>query len=166
MTAETDWIDLAGRLGLDYEPESVSAEFIPVLAHVRSVIGNGNYWQVSEDELFDLYCLCRISGAKVVIETGDTGVFKDMELIRELYHPQISLLPIGGYYTMHVKEATYAASMLRSKYTIPMHYNTFDAIRSDPVLFKNNVEKAGYSSVIIAEVGKEIKFDDSGNRLD
>lgn len=70
MTAETDWIDLAGRLGLNYDPKSVSAEFIPILAHVRSAIGNGNYWQVSEDELFDLYCLCRISGAKVVIETG------------------------------------------------------------------------------------------------
>ena len=101
-----------------------------------------------------------------IYHAGDTGVFKDMELIRELYHPQISLLPIGGYYTMHVKEATYAASMLRSKYTVPMHYNTFDAIKSDPAIFKSNVEKAGYSSVIIAEIGKEIKFDDSGNRLD
>ncbi len=101
-----------------------------------------------------------------IYHAGDTGVFGDMELIRDLYHPEVSLLPIGGYYTMHVKEATLAASLLKSKYTIPMHYNTFDAIKSDPNLFKSEVEKTGNSTVIIAEVGKEIRFDESGKRLD
>jgi hypothetical protein len=27
-------------------------------------------------------------------------VFKDMELIRELYHPEVALLPIGSHYVM------------------------------------------------------------------
>ncbi|WP_188681646.1 metal-dependent hydrolase [Thermogymnomonas acidicola] len=80
---------------------------------------------------------------------GDTGVFKDMELIGELYRPQISMLPIGGFYTMSPREAAYAVKMLRSKVTIPMHYNTFDAIKQDPQKFKVEAEKNGTRVVIM-----------------
>jgi L-ascorbate metabolism protein UlaG (beta-lactamase superfamily) len=56
---------------------------------------------------------------------GDTGVFGDMALIGKLYHPYVSVLPIGGKYTMGIREAAYAMEMLGSPYLIPGHYNTF-----------------------------------------
>ena len=40
----------------------------------------------------------------VLYHAGDTTVFRDMELIRELYAPEVAMLPIGGHYTMgHLK---------------------------------------------------------------
>lgn len=94
-----------------------------------------------------------------VYHAGDTGVFKDMELIQELYKPDISLLPIGGFFTMGPDEATYAAGILKSKVIIPMHYNTFDAIKQDAQEFKKKVEAAHKAKVFVPTVEEEIRFD-------
>src|SRR5207249_6987173 len=45
---------------------------------------------------------------------GDTAVFGDMQIIRDLYTPSIAMLPIGDHYTMGPREAAYA-SKLRSE---------------------------------------------------
>jgi L-ascorbate metabolism protein UlaG (beta-lactamase superfamily) len=67
-----------------------------------------------------------------VYHAGDTAVFKDMELIRELYHPEVALLPIGSHYVMSPKEAALACRMLRPKLVIPMHYGTFPVLTGTP----------------------------------
>jgi L-ascorbate metabolism protein UlaG (beta-lactamase superfamily) len=41
-----------------------------------------------------------IADGPVLYHAGDTAVFSDMQLIRELYHPEIAMLPIGGHFTM------------------------------------------------------------------
>lgn len=71
-------------------------------------------------------------GSKAVYHSGDTGLFKDMKLIGELYKPDVALLPIGSRYTMGPKEASYAAKYLKSKIIVPMHYNTTPLIRQNP----------------------------------
>jgi len=60
-----------------------------------------------------------------VYHSGDTGLFGDMALIRELHRPTIALLPIGGRYTMDVRQASIAARLLKPRVLIPMHYNTY-----------------------------------------
>ena len=54
-----------------------------------------------------------------------------MKLIKELYHPTIAMLPIGGHYTMDVVHAAVAADWLGAKTVIPMHYNTYPEIKAD-----------------------------------
>jgi L-ascorbate metabolism protein UlaG (beta-lactamase superfamily) len=56
---------------------------------------------------------------------GDTGVFGDMAIIRDLYSPEIAIVPVGGKYNMGYREAAYAASLLHPKYLVPIHYDTF-----------------------------------------
>jgi len=56
---------------------------------------------------------------------GDTGLFGDMELIGQLYAPQIAMLPVGGKYNMGSREAAFAAHLIRADVLIPMHYGTF-----------------------------------------
>lgn len=68
---------------------------------------------------------------------GDTNVFSDMQLIRELYAPDIALLPIGGHFTMSPKEAAYAVKLLQPKMVIPMHYGTFEALSGTPQALKD-----------------------------
>jgi L-ascorbate metabolism protein UlaG (beta-lactamase superfamily) len=70
-------------------------------------------------------------GGVPVYFAGDTGVFGDMELIGKLYRPHVAVLPVGGKYCMGVREAAYAAELLRVPVLIPGHYNTFPNQRAD-----------------------------------
>jgi L-ascorbate metabolism protein UlaG (beta-lactamase superfamily) len=64
----------------------------------------------------------------VAYHAGDTAVFKDMELIRELYHPELAMLPIGSHYVMSPAEAALACRLLKPRWVIPMHYGTFPVL--------------------------------------
>ncbi len=68
----------------------------------------------------------------VAYHAGDTAVFKDMELIRDLYHPEVAMLPIGSHYVMSPKEAALACRMLLPRVVIPMHYGTFPVLTGTP----------------------------------
>ncbi len=71
-------------------------------------------------------------GEKVIYHAGDTALFSDMQLIDEYYKPNVGLLPIGGVYTMDIDQAKFACEKYFHFDTlIPMHYNTFPAIKCD-----------------------------------
>jgi L-ascorbate metabolism protein UlaG (beta-lactamase superfamily) len=73
-------------------------------------------------------------GEHRVYHAGDTGLFGDMRsVIGEVHKPDVALLPIGGHFTMDAAQAAIAATWLGVKTIVPMHYNTFDKIRADPV---------------------------------
>ena len=71
------------------------------------------------------------SGARIY-HAGDTNVFGDMAIIRELYAPEIVMLPIGDHYTMGPREAAYACNLLKPKAVIPMHFGTFPVLTGRP----------------------------------
>jgi L-ascorbate metabolism protein UlaG (beta-lactamase superfamily) len=72
---------------------------------------------------------------------GDTGIFASMELIGELYNPEVALLPIGSYYVMDELQAAKAVELLKPKAVIPMHYDTFPVIAADTNKFSQLVSK-------------------------
>lgn len=63
------------------------------------------------------------SGFKVY-HAGDTAVFGDMQLIGELYSPDLALLPIGDRLVMGPYEAAHAARLLGVEHIVPIHYST------------------------------------------
>jgi len=71
------------------------------------------------------------TGVKIY-HSGDTNVFGDMAIIRELYAPEIVMLPIGDHYTMGPREAAYACNLLKPKSVIPMHFATFPVLTGRP----------------------------------
>lgn len=73
-----------------------------------------------------------IDGGPVFYHAGDTAAFLDMQLIRDLYAPEIAFLPIGDYYTMGPKGAAVAAKYLGVKTVIPIHYGTFPILTGTP----------------------------------
>lgn len=92
-----------------------------------------------------------------VYHAGDTGVFLDMKLIGELYNPTVALLPIGGWFTMGIKEAVKAVELIKPKYVVPMHYNTFDLIKVNPEEFAKLVrEKVPEVKPLILRPGEEV----------
>jgi L-ascorbate metabolism protein UlaG (beta-lactamase superfamily) len=71
-----------------------------------------------------------------VYHFGDTAIFGDMALVRELYQPQIGLIPVGDRFTMDGK----AAALAVNRYfdfsdVVPMHYGTFPIIDATPEVF-------------------------------
>jgi L-ascorbate metabolism protein UlaG (beta-lactamase superfamily) len=70
---------------------------------------------------------------------GDTNVFGDMHIIRELYAPEIAMIPIGDHYTMSPREAAYACKLLQPKTVIPMHFGTFPVLTGSPAELKKLV---------------------------
>lgn len=64
--------------------------------------------------------------------SGDTNVFSDMALIRELYSPELAFLPIGDHYTIGPLEAAKAVELLQVKTVVPMHFGTFPLLTGTP----------------------------------
>jgi L-ascorbate metabolism protein UlaG (beta-lactamase superfamily) len=73
-----------------------------------------------------------IADGPVLYHAGDTAVFSDMQLIRDLYRPEVAMLPIGGYFTMGPKEAAVAVKFLSPKTVLPLHFGTFPPLTGTP----------------------------------
>lgn len=84
-----------------------------------------------------------------IYHAGDTAVMSDMALIRELYAPEIALLPIGDLYSMSPREAAVAARMLRPKYVVPMHHGTFPALTGTPDMLREELTKLGVDTEVV-----------------
>ncbi len=95
---------------------------------------------------------------RVVYHAGDTGIFYDMKLIGDLFKPDVALLPIGGWFTMDVRQAVEAVKLIRPRLAIPMHYNTFDVIRADPEEFKRLVEQETETRVQVLRPGESLEI--------
>jgi L-ascorbate metabolism protein UlaG (beta-lactamase superfamily) len=82
-----------------------------------------------------------IDGGPVIYHAGDTSVFSDMQILKDLYSPEVGLLPIGDHYTMGPKAAALAANYLGLKTVIPIHYGTFPQLTGTPEELKMHLEK-------------------------
>jgi len=71
---------------------------------------------------------------------GDTDVFGDMALIRELHAPALAVLPIGDFYTMNPRGAAIAIRLLQPQVVIPAHYGTFPVLTGTPAELQALVE--------------------------
>ncbi len=73
-----------------------------------------------------------LEDGRTIYFAGDTNVFSDMELIAELYKPELAFLPIGDLFTMGPREAAVACRLLNVKSVVPMHFGTFPALTGTP----------------------------------
>jgi L-ascorbate metabolism protein UlaG (beta-lactamase superfamily) len=74
---------------------------------------------------------------------GDTSVFGDMRLIREMYSPTLAFLPIGDLFTMGPEQAAFACDLLGVRQVIPMHYGTFPLLTGTPARLRELVAPKG-----------------------
>lgn len=84
-----------------------------------------------------------VEDGPVLYHAGDTSVFLDMQLIRDLYQPQLAMLPIGDHYTMGPKAAALAAKYLGASAVLPIHYGTFPALTGTPEELSKFLEGSG-----------------------
>ncbi|MDD3071604.1 MAG: metal-dependent hydrolase [Methanoculleus horonobensis] len=98
-----------------------------------------------------------------IYHAGDTALFSDMQLIRDLYRPDVALLPVGGRFTMGPDEAMIAARYVGAPLVIPMHYDTFPAIRQNLEEFKRIIERTTSIRVALLSPGESIGVGPEGS---
>jgi L-ascorbate metabolism protein UlaG (beta-lactamase superfamily) len=84
-----------------------------------------------------------------IYHAGDTRAFSDMQLIRDLYRPDLAMLPIGGHYTMGPDEAALAVGFLGTSDVIPLHYGTFPILAGTPDQFRVALADRGLGDVTV-----------------
>ena len=92
-------------------------------------------------------------GGKRIYHLGDTALFSDLALPRRRGHLDVALMCIGGHYTMDRFDAVVAAEFVGADQVIPCHYNTFPPIETDAHAFKDDVQNAGFSEVVVLDPG-------------
>ena len=81
---------------------------------------------------------------------GDTSLFGDMRLIRELYSPDIACLPIGDVFTMGPEDAARACQMLGVRQVLPIHHGTFPALTGTPADLRQHAAPLGIEVLELA----------------
>jgi L-ascorbate metabolism protein UlaG (beta-lactamase superfamily) len=89
-------------------------------------------------------------GGKTIYHLGDTGLFSDLQLVKQRDDIDVALMCIGGHYTMDRHDGVVAADLVGAKQVIPCHYNTFPPIETDAEAFKSEVKG---SEVVILDPG-------------
>ncbi len=91
-----------------------------------------------------------------VYHAGDTGLFGDMKLIGEMNKVDYFLVPIGDNFTMGPEDALKAVEFVQPRVVIPMHYNTWPVINTDPQAFAARVRDQGKECQVL-NPGEEIQ---------
>jgi L-ascorbate metabolism protein UlaG (beta-lactamase superfamily) len=88
-----------------------------------------------------------LDGGPRVYFAGDTDVFGDMALIRELHRPEVAFLPIGGHFTMDPRGASKAVELLGVTTVVPIHYGTFPILAGTPDALRAELRDRGLGQV-------------------
>jgi L-ascorbate metabolism protein UlaG (beta-lactamase superfamily) len=81
---------------------------------------------------------------------GDTAAFSDMQIIHDLYAPEVAMLPIGDHFVMSPREAAYACKLLRPRYVIPMHFGTFPVLAGTPEQLQQRLAEYKLDTQVVA----------------
>jgi L-ascorbate metabolism protein UlaG (beta-lactamase superfamily) len=99
----------------------------------------------------------QVKGGPTVYHTGDTDVTLDMRQIPERYGKvDVMLACIGGHFTMDARGAALAASYVKPRVVVPMHFGTFPVLTGTPDELKAALK--GAAQVQVLEPGKPARF--------
>ncbi len=85
----------------------------------------------------------RLEGGYTFYHAGDTALFSDMQLIAELYRPELAFLPIGDLFTMGPDQAARACRYLGVRRVVPIHWGTFPPLTGTPAQLEAHLASLG-----------------------
>jgi len=93
--------------------------------------------------------LLRMKG-RTIYHMGDTDFVPEM---KELGKIDVALVPIGGTFTMDIREAVKKVLAIQPEIVIPIHY-----LRSDPQRFKEKVEAKSNIRIVVLQIGESYQL--------
>lgn len=94
--------------------------------------------------------IVKLAGGFTFYHAGDTALFSDMQLIAELYRPELAFLPIGDFYTMDPQQAARACRYLNVRKVVPIHWGTFPVLTGKPQQLVKALEDLGVACEVVA----------------
>ena len=137
-----DVVDMG--VGGTVDVKGLKISMVPAL-HTSSIDDNGQFLYAGLAAGF----VVRLEDDRAIYFAGDTGVFGDMALIRQMHAPEIAFLPIGDHYTMDAKGAAIACELLGVRQVVPMHYGTFPVLTGSPDDLRRLVEPRGVDVLVL-----------------
>lgn len=138
-----------GNPGGTYNGEFLDAKWTQ--AFHSSSFGDGSYGGQPNGFIIT------IDGKKLYF-AGDTSLFGDMTLIGE-EGLDVAFLPIGDLFTMGTADSIKAVKMLKPKFVVPMHYNTFPPIAQDVSHWAEQINRQTGAQPIVLDPGGKHNFD-------
>ena len=129
--AEGAAFNMGGTTGIG---EVVTATLVPA-SHSSAAEVDGKPQYMGNESGFIL----RGEGRTIYI-SGDTGLMSDMAWIGDYFKPDIGIISAGGFFTMDMHMAAYAArTYFAFNVVIPCHYRTFPALEQNAEALVNGV---------------------------
>jgi L-ascorbate metabolism protein UlaG (beta-lactamase superfamily) len=72
-----------------------------------------------------------------------------MQLIADLYRPQLAFLPIGDHFTMDPYQAAMACRFLEVREVIPIHWGTFPLLTGTPEKLEQELSALGVNCKVV-----------------
>ncbi|MEM9291284.1 MAG: metal-dependent hydrolase [Acidobacteriota bacterium] len=91
----------------------------------------------------------KIDGGYTFYHAGDTALFLDMQLIAELYRPELAFLPIGDRFTMDPHQAARACRYLGVRQVVPVHWGTFPLLTGTPQQLQSELKDLGVNCELV-----------------
>jgi L-ascorbate metabolism protein UlaG (beta-lactamase superfamily) len=91
----------------------------------------------------------KLPGGYTFYHAGDTGLFSDMQLIAELYRPELAFLPVGDLFTMDPSQAARACRYLGVRRVVPVHWGTFPVLTGTPEQLVKALEDLGVNCEVV-----------------
>lgn len=85
--------------------------------------------------------------------SGDTSLMLDMQLVPYYAKVDVAILPVGGNFTMNVRDALKATEFIQCDNVVGVHFDTFGYIKIDHAASIKLFEDAG-KKLLLPEVGK------------
>jgi L-ascorbate metabolism protein UlaG (beta-lactamase superfamily) len=146
---------LTGQLGDDakvigmnkggtVEAEGLRFTFVTAVHSAGDTMGDPNVHYFGDPGGF----VVELESGYRIYASGDTTVFGDMALIRDLYRPDAAILSIGGHFTMDPPAAAVAVELLGVKEVLPVHWGTFPILTGTPTALADACRTRGLSATI------------------
>jgi len=87
---------------------------------------------------------------RTIYHMGDTDFLPEMKELGEI---DVALVPIGGTFTMDIREAVKTVLAIQPEMVIPIHY-----LRSDPQRFKEKVEAKSNIRIAVLQIGESYQL--------
>lgn len=93
---------------------------------------------------------------QTIYYSGDTSLTADMQWIPQFFGAiSTAILPVGNNFTMGYQDACLAASIIKPKQVIGVHFDTFGYIVIDQEKAKNHFKENGHS-LVLPGIGEQI----------
>jgi L-ascorbate metabolism protein UlaG (beta-lactamase superfamily) len=101
--------------------------------------------------------ILKLENGFTLYAAGDTALYGDMALLRDVFAPELAFLPIGDLFTMGPRQAAHAICLLGVAHVIPIHYATFPALTGTPEALRQHTAEIANLTIHALKPGETLR---------